>query len=576
MTTTQRRACQIGVLAVATAACLAPALFLPLEPLLFVVVTVLVPGSAFVLAGLAAWSLRPTNRIGPLMVAVGLGRLIPGAFSVMPYGVSPSWLLALVNVFDGLWLVFLLHLLLAFPGGILKSRFERRLVRSLYVAAPVAGLLQVLALNGLHSLQVREVVWAGADGIYLACLILGLGVIMRRWLKGGSAARRSMSPVLWSIFPVTIAFFGTLVGFLLYEIPRDNSWANNLLMVIQVFPALLTALPIGILIGLVRAQMDMSSVGNLVIKLSDGLLPEQLQPALAQALHDPSLTVVYWLPDLARFSDLEGRQVELPASDENRAVSVLGEPESPIGALIYDAALRNEARLLETAAAAVRLALENARLQVQLRAKLEEVRQSRARLVDAADSERRRLERDIHDGAQQQLVTMLLSLQMANVEAHKRSDTKLSLVLEGNIETLKQALSELRELARGIHPTILVEAGLAPAIRSLAERCPIPVDVAGDPGRLDPRLEAALYFVAAEAITNAVKHSHGRRIHVGLQRDSAVATIDVSDDGVGGADVSRGSGLVGLADRVAAVGGRLDVKSIPGSGTKLHVEIPCA
>jgi signal transduction histidine kinase len=575
MTTTQRRACQIGVLALATAACLVPAIYLPLEPLLFVVVTVLVPGSAFVVAGLAAWSLRPTSRIGPLMVAVGLGRLIPAAFLVMPYGVSPSWLLALVNVFDGLWLIFLLHLLLAFPGGILKSRFERWLVRSLYVAAPLAGLLQVFALFRLHSLQVQDVVWAGADGIYLACLILSLGVIMRRWRKGGSAARRSMSPVLWSIFPVTLAFFGTLVGFLLYEIPRDNSWANNLFLVIQVFPILLTALPIGILIGLVRAQMDMSSVGNLVIKLSDGLLPEQLQPALAQALHDPSLTVVYWLPVLARFSDLEGRQVELPVSDETRAISVLGEPESPVAALIYDAALRNEARLLETAAAAVRLALENARLQVQLRAQLEEVRQSRARLVEAADSERRRVERDLHDGAQQQLVTMLLSLQLDNVEAHKRSDANLSQILEGNIEALKRALSELRELARGIHPAILVEAGLAPAIRSLAERCPIPVDVAGDPGRLDPHLEAALYFVASEAITNAVKHSRGRRISVGLQRDAAVATVDVSDDGIGGADLSRGSGLVGLADRVAAVGGRLDIKSNPGTGTKLHAEVPC-
>jgi signal transduction histidine kinase len=267
--------------------------------------------------------------------------------------------------------------------------------------------------------------------------------------------------------------------------------------------------------------------------------------------------------------------VELPVSDETRAISVLGEPESPVAALIYDAALRNEARLLETAAAAVRLALENARLQVQLRAQLEEVRQSRARLVEAADSERRRVERDLHDGAQQQLVTMLLSLQLDNVEAHKRSDANLSQILEGNIEALKRALSELRELARGIHPAILVEAGLAPAIRSLAERCPIPVDVAGDPGRLDPHLEAALYFVASEAITNAVKHSRGRRISVGLQRDAAVATVDVSDDGIGGADLSRGSGLVGLADRVAAVGGRLDIKSNPGTGTKLHAEVPC-
>jgi signal transduction histidine kinase len=225
---------------------------------------------------------------------------------------------------------------------------------------------------------------------------------------------------------------------------------------------------------------------------------------------------------------------------------------------------------------AVRLALENARLQVHLRAQLDEVQQSRTRLVEAADSERRRLERDLHDGAQQRLVTILLSLQLAKDEALRSGDQNTAHMLDGSIASLRQALEDLRSLARGIHPSILVEGGLAPAIRALAERCPVRVEVTGDLERLERRLEAALYFVAAEGITNALKHSRGSRICIELCRRSEWASVRVSDDGVGGADLSRGSGLVGLSDRVAAIGGRLSVQSSRLYGTSLHAEVPCA
>lgn len=340
-------------------------------------------------------------------------------------------------------------------------------------------------------------------------------------------------------------------------------------------PLFLAALPVGFLVSLLRSEHEMTSVGDLVVKLSDGMLPEQLQPALARTLHDPTLQVVYWLPTLGRYADLNGKDVSLPAPNSTRAFTTLGDTDNPVAALVYDSSLRNESKLVDTAAAAVRLALENARLQVQLRAQLDDMRQSRARLVEAADSERRRLERDLHDGAQQQLVTLLLSLQLAKAEALRRSDSGTAQMLDGSIESLRQALDELRSLARGIHPTILVEAGLIPAIRSLADRCPIPVEVTGELDRIEPRLETALYFVAAEAITNAVKHSKGRHICVDLRHRSGWASVDISDDGIGGADQTQGSGLVGLADRVAAVGGRLDVQSSHLHGTTLHAEVPC-
>jgi len=544
----------------------------------------LLPGSAFALAGLIAWSRRSRNRVGVLMICIGLGLLI-GAGPLVQ--ISPlaetlnlvlggSWTFVLL-VIGSLWAVALLHLLLVFPGGRLVSRLDRVIVGLLYVAVPLGGLVPALIFSndyqGTGSLQFAAFTTHMTSLIvYLICLLLGSGLIIRRWLLAGPARRRSMSPVIWSLVPIVLALLPPQLAFFVVTGPVSGPWHAF----VFASPLFLVVLPAGFLAAMLRSEHEMSSVGDLVVKLSDGLLPEQLQPALAKTLHDPSLEVVYWLPTLGWFADLDGKPVNLPAPNSPRTATVLGDPSNPVAALVYDSSLRHEAQLVDTAAAAVRLALENARLQVQLRAQLDEVRQSRARLVEAADGERRRVERDLHDGAQQQLVTLLLSLQLAKAAALQRSDPDTAHMLDASIESLKQALGDLRTLARGLHPTILAEAGLLPAIRSLAERCPIPVEVTGDLDRLEPRLEAALYFVAAEAITNAVRHSKGQRICVDLRRRSGWASVDVSDDGVGGADVSRGSGLVGLSDRVAAVGGRLNVQSNQLHGTSLHAEVPCA
>ncbi len=587
MTRLQRRAIQAGVLAVVGLACLGEALSVTILPdrlewrlslgPFWPLVLEIVPGSSFVLAGLVAWSLRPRNRVGVLMMGVGVGLLLPAV--TRPFATSfvltparteqlPTRFVAeiFIQTVGGLWAVVLLHLLLAFPGGRLVSRLDRLLVRFFYMAVPLLGLLvPVFAFADLRPLAVA------AHDIPIAFVVIGLGLLLRRWIFGGYARRRSLSPLFWPAVTLAVLFVG-VTGLSLARL----DWGRSLLLISP--PLLLIALPLGFLIGLFRTGLDMSSVGDLVVSLSDGLAPDQLQPALARALHDPSLEVVYWLPAGGWFADLQGRRIELPTAGSERATSVLGDVAAPVAALVYDSSLVHEGHLVDTAAAAVRLALENARLQVELRAQLEEVRQSRARLVDAADSERRRVERDLHDGAQQQLVTLLLSLQLTRNEALKYGAPAAAAMVDANIAALKQALEELRELARGIHPTILTEAGLLPAILSLAERCPMPVKVTGDigNGRLTPQLEAALYFVVAEAITNAVKHSKGQRICVEIGSRPGVATINVSDDGVGGADLSLGSGLRGLSDRVAAVGGRLVIASQPGTGTTVHSEVPCA
>jgi signal transduction histidine kinase len=449
----------------------------------------------------------------------------------------------------------------AFPDGRLGSATGRTLVVSLYFFFGV-------------SLFTEPYLFAGA--VYPFFLFLAAILIIRRWWLGGRARRRSLTPVLWSLAPIALALNPSAVYHFLDDFGPPPSVLGFLLS--DYAPLFLIALPAGFLIGLLRSGLDMTSVGSLVVKLSSGLLPERLQPALAEALNDPSLEVVYWLPSLNSFADLDGRQVNLPGPDEARAASVIEGDKEPVAALLYDPSLLLEPQLVETAAAAVRMALENARLQVQLRAQLEEVRQSRARLVEAAQHERQRVERDLHDGAQQELVTLLLSLQLTKAQAARHADAETAAMLDGNVASLKQALADLRELARGIHPSILTEAGLLPAIRSLAERSPIPVEVTGSDGcdRLPPQIEATLYFVTAEAITNAVKHSSAQHICIALQREPGSVSLDVTDDGGGGADLSAGTGLRGLSDRVSAVGGRFVVQNDIGKGTRIHSEIPCA
>jgi signal transduction histidine kinase len=200
---------------------------------------------------------------------------------------------------------------------------------------------------------------------------------------------------------------------------------------------------------------------------------------------------------------------------------------------------------------------------------------SRARIVEAADTERRRLERNLHDGAQQRLVSLALELQLLRTALRRDPEAAESLVMTAE-DDLKQALAELRELARGLHPAVLSDRGLAAALQALAERASVPVTLTRIPdARWPDPIEAAMYYVVAEAITNVAKYAHATQAYVAVERSHGIATVVVSDDGIGGAQPGAGSGLVGLTDRVEALGGRLRLESPPGRGTRLSAEIPC-
>jgi signal transduction histidine kinase len=244
-----------------------------------------------------------------------------------------------------------------------------------------------------------------------------------------------------------------------------------------------------------------------------------------------------------------------------------------IAAIAHDPSLSDEPQLVRAVGAAAALALENQRLAAELRARIEDLRASRARVVEAGDAERRRLERNLHDGAQSRLVAVALKLQLVRMRVDASSEA--AQLLEESSAELQASLDELRELARGLHPAVLIDQGLRAAIRILASRAPVPVEIAAMPAEpLPPAVEIAVYFTVAEALTNVAKYANASHAGVSITIAGATVVVDVTDDGIGGADVTAGSGLRGLSDRVAALDGRLELHSPAGAGTRLHAEIP--
>jgi signal transduction histidine kinase len=246
-----------------------------------------------------------------------------------------------------------------------------------------------------------------------------------------------------------------------------------------------------------------------------------------------------------------------------------------LAALVHDRSLLDEPKLVQAAGAAARFALENARLQAEIRAQLTNVQESRVRIVQAADDERRRIERDLHDGAQQRLVALALELRSAQRRFDGNADPELERILAAAVGELQAAVSDLRELARGVHPAILTEEGLAAALESLASRTPFPISVEALEGRLPRQVEATAYFVACEALANALKHAHASALSIRTSRTNGTLVVEIEDNGVGGAGIDEAGGLRGLVDRVDALGGRLTVESSTGKGTRVVGEIPC-
>jgi len=299
-----------------------------------------------------------------------------------------------------------------------------------------------------------------------------------------------------------------------------------------------------------------------------------LRELLAQALRDPTLSLIYWLPQYGSWADQDGNPTNLPELDNGRRVTIVKQNGEQVAALVYDATLGEEPELVEAVSAAAGIALENGRLEAELRARLQDLQGSRTRAIEAQQNERRRLERNLHDGAQQRLVALALELGLLAEQAE--SDPATQTRLKSARSELAQSLDELRDIARGLHPAVVSGHGLAVALESLVAAMPFEVQLTTDGlPRLPEQVEVAAYYVVSESLTNAAKHAQASRVSVdvGVAEDSMI--VEVVDNGIGGADSERGTGLRGLADRVEALDGRLRIWSPAGKGTRVRAELPC-
>jgi signal transduction histidine kinase len=306
--------------------------------------------------------------------------------------------------------------------------------------------------------------------------------------------------------------------------------------------------------------------------LARSLAGGAVREALAESLGDRTLTIAYWLPERRIYVDEHGDRVELPEPASGRSWTAVESGGRRVAAIVHDAELEARPELVQAAATGAVLALENEQLKADLRARLQELRRSRRRIVQASLEARRRLERDLHDGAQQQLVALSLDLQTVQ---SRTTDGEVRELIEEAAEKLAVALSDLRELARGIHPAILTEHGLEPALEALAARTPLPVELDVQlRGRLPQGAEAACYFLCAEALTNVARYAQATHARVAVAHTEGRVRVEIADDGVGGADPARGSGLHGLEDRLGAIDGELSLDSPVGGGTRIVATIP--
>jgi signal transduction histidine kinase len=536
-------------------------------------------GVGFVLVGVYAWLRRPDNRVGALMVATGFAWFL----SVLGH-TEPPLLFTLGVVFDSLFVGVAIHLLLAFPSGRLESRVDRWLLGAVYAAVTLGYLPTVLfwdpATTGCTGCP-DNVFLISSDpsltstsgdvlaGVGVALLLAVFVRLAARWRRSTPLQRRAITPVFAAGGALMLSLATLLVLQLArasYGLIEDVSYAT--LIPFGLVPYLFLA-------GLARAQMLRGgAVGRLVATLGETLGPGELRDALSHALGDPSLELAYWLPESEHYVDAQGRPVDPPGPASGRAASPVSLEGRPVAAIIHDPLLLDDPDLVEPVGAAAALTLEKERLDAELRARVEELRDSRARLLAVGLAERRRMERDLHDGAQQRLVSLALDLRLAR-SALREEPERAERLLAGADEELSRALEELRELARGLHPAVLSDRGLEAAVQTLATRAPLPVDVDARLGQVPEPVELAAFFVVSEALTNVAKYAEADRATVRMGREDSSVVVEVSDDGVGGADPNRGSGLRGLGDRLAALGGKLEVDSRSGAGTTVRARIPC-
>jgi signal transduction histidine kinase len=490
-------------------------------------------------------------------------------------------------------LVIAVYLLLSFPEGRLPDGAPRAVVAVTAAAsALVWGALLATAerlpeflptahCRGDCPRNPLRVLGGGAalgDALEVASWSLTAGALVAvavtlilRLRTAPSISRRTTIPIVVSVIAVAVPFAAAAGSGATGAAPtmlERLGWLSS---------ATALTVPCAFLVGMLGARVFAGgALERLVARLSAGASGVDARSVLADALGDPTLTVAFWRPQQGEYVDACGYPVQPPAGTEGRSATIVRQDGDPLAMIVHDRALNAEPGLVGAAAGAALMMLENARLEADLRASVADLQASRARLASAADAGRREIERNLHDGAQQRLVA--LRMRLADAEAHVVSDDELRRSLGELGADAEETLDELRSLAQGVYPAVLVDHGLAAALSSVARRAPLLVHLEAAPAtRFAPEIEAAVYFCCLEAIQNAAKHAGaGATVTVNVRAHAGRVAFEIGDDGLGFDfdDVRCGQGLTNLHDRVAAVAGEVHIASRHGAGTTVRGDVP--
>ena len=536
----------------------------------------------FAACAAVAWRISPT-RVPPRLMVAFVVLWIPQSLYYVIGGVD--WLWPIVRGVDLGWAVIAGILVMVYPKGYLSDRFDRWIAG----IALVASLVNLLAVILLASPQ--DVACACVDPnpyrVVDAPVVFGLidvgyrivGVLLALAIAGRLLVRwvRASVPARTVAFLMPLALFAWATTLAAQAV--TYAAASNADIVLDTFSLIaMASIPVSFDAGVAHARNMRARVADLMRITREGADRGLWAESLARTLRDASVRVYWWDEERGRYADAAGTPIDEAHADPRGSHSILPVASplgTPIALIRHDRVLTDNARLLDGVSSALRLSVDNGRLRSEIERTLEQVRQSRQRIVEAGDEARRRIERDLHDGAQQHLVSLGMRLRLAANAARDAGEESLAAELEDTIVTLNQALKELRELAHGIHPSLLSSGGLALAVPELAGRCPVPVvvDVQAE-GRLPEIVESTAYFVVAEALANIAKHSEATRAWVRAHIvDGDRLEFVVRDNGRGGASLDAGTGMLGIADRVDAVGGTIELESPAGAGTTLAVHI---
>lgn len=545
----------------------------------------LVAGWSMIGAGLYVWRGRGEVRSGLLLALAGMTWFV-AEWDNPGIGIGAAFTLGLAA--HALAPAFVAHAVLAYPFGRLRSRLERLSVGLAYVdVALTLGLLPALFFDpgqqgcslcppNLLLLDSRPDLFESLNlwGIWLGTVwTIGIAAVcILRLARSSPPLRRLTAPVLLGgIVYVLLVLLG-----MVQSLPRGQPATDQVAFRLWLGQAAaLAAIALGVAWSWLLRRRTRSLMASLVVELGESPPLGALRDMLARSLGDPDLKVAYSLRDPDRLVDATGMPVN-PAEHERRAVTPLVRQGEAVALLFHRQGLLDDPAIVDEVVAATRLALDNDRLQAEVLGQLEDLRASRARIVATGDAERRRLERDLHDGAQQRLVGLALALRLAHTKLGPHPDPKLIALIHRTEHALRMAIDELRELAHGIYPAVLADEGLSAAVEALAYRDAIPIEIIEMPEQRFPiPIETAAYFLIAQVTGSIADQAGARGVTVDVRHDGKRLVIEVTDDGVGGASRDPESRFSDLADRIGALNGKLQVKYSPAGARTIQAEIPC-